>query len=112
LGNLTTVVETGQLKGNARKPRAQKQPDPKLVIQVQSDHATKSQTSCDLRGMNSEEAMNAMEQFLSQAVVNKVYHVKIIHGHGMGTIKKLTRDFLETTGLCKRCKPGSREKGG
>lgn len=112
LGNLTTVVETGQLKGNARKPRAQKQPDQKLEIQVQSDHATKTQTSCDLRGMNSEEALNAMEQFLSQAVVNKVYHVKIIHGHGMGTIKKLTRDFLETTGLCKSFHPGSREEGG
>ena len=112
LGNLTTVVETRHLKGNARKPRAQKKPDPKLEIQVQSDHATKTQTSCDLRGMNSEEALNAMEQFLSQAVVNNVYHVKIIHGHGMGTIKKLTRDFLETTGLCKSFHPGSREEGG
>jgi DNA mismatch repair protein MutS2 len=112
LGNLTTVVETGQLKGNTRKPRAQKKPHPKLEIQVQSEHATKTQTSCDLRGMNSEEALNAMEQFLSQAVVNKVYHVKIIHGHGMGTIKKLTRDFLETTGLCKSFHPGSREEGG
>jgi DNA mismatch repair protein MutS2 len=112
LGNLTTVVETRQLKGNARNPRAQKQPDKKLEIQVQSEHTSKTQTSCDLRGMNSEEALSAMEQFLSQAVVNKVYHVKIIHGHGMGTIKKLTRDFLETTGMCKNFHPGSREEGG
>lgn len=112
LGNLPTVVETRQLKGNARTPRAQKKPDQKLDIQVQSEHAPKTQNSCDLRGMNSEEALNAMEQFLSQAVVNKVYHVKIIHGHGMGTIKKLTRDFLESTGLCKSFHPGSREEGG
>ncbi len=112
LGNLTTVVETGQLKGNARNPRAQKQPDLKFDIQVQTDHATRTQTSCDLRGMNSEDALNAMEQFLSQAIVNKVRHVKIIHGHGMGTIKKLARDFLETTGLCKSFHPGSREEGG
>jgi DNA mismatch repair protein MutS2 len=112
LGNLTSIVETGQLKGNARNPRAQKQLAPKFDIQVQSDHALKTQTSCDLRGMNSEEALNAMEQFLSQAVVNKVHHVKIIHGHGMGTIKKLTRDFLEATGMCKSFHPGSREEGG
>jgi DNA mismatch repair protein MutS2 len=112
LGNLTTVVETRHLKGNARNPRAQNTPRPKIEIQVQTDHATKTKTSCDLRGMNSEEALNTMEQFLSQAVVNKVYHVKIIHGHGMGTIKKLTRDFLETTGMCKSFHPGSREEGG
>jgi DNA mismatch repair protein MutS2 len=112
LGNLTTVVETGQLKGNARKPRAQKKTEHKIDIQVQSDHASKTQTSCDLRGMNSEEALNALEQFLSQAIVNKVYHAKIIHGHGMGTIKKLAREFLETTGLCKSFHPGSREEGG
>jgi DNA mismatch repair protein MutS2 len=112
LGNLTTVVETGQLKGNARNPQAQKQPDPKFDIQVQTDHLSNTQTSCDLRGMNSEDALNAMEQFLSQAIVNKVHHVKIIHGHGMGTIKKLVRDFLETTGLCKSFHPGSREEGG
>jgi DNA mismatch repair protein MutS2 len=112
LGNLTTVVETGQLKGNARKPRAQKMAAHKIDIQVQTDHASKTQTSCDLRGMNSEEALNALEQFLSQAIVNKVYHAKIIHGHGMGTIKKLAREFLETTGLCKSFHPGSREEGG
>ena len=112
LGNLTTVVKTGQLKGNARKSRQQKNTDPKFEIKVQTYHAPKNQTSCDLRGMNSEEALNAMEQFLSQAIVNKVYHVKIIHGHGMGTIKKLTREYLETTGLCKSFHPGSREEGG
>ncbi len=112
LGNLTTLVETSQLKGNPRNSQAQNQPGPKIEINVQTDHAPKTRTSCDLRGMNSEDALNAMEQFLSQAIVNKVYHVKIIHGHGMGTIKKLARDFLETTGLCKSFHPGSREEGG
>ncbi len=112
LGNMTTVVETRYLKGNARKPRLQKQAIHKIDIKVQTEHTPKTRTSCDLRGMNSEEALNALEQFLSQAIVNKVYHVKIIHGHGMGTIKKLARDFLETTGLCKSFHPGSREEGG
>jgi len=112
LGNLTTVVETGQLKGNAGKSRTQRMTDRKIEIKVQTNHTQKTQTSCDLRGMNSEDALNTMEQFLSQAIVNKVYHVKIIHGHGMGTIKKLTREFLETTGLCKSFHPGSREEGG
>ena len=112
LGNLTTIVETVQIKGNLRKSQTLKKTDQNIEIQVQTEHASKTQTSCDLRGMNSEEALNAMEQFLSQAIVNKVSHAKIIHGHGMGTIKKLTREFLETTGLCKSFSPGSRGEGG
>ncbi|GJL79242.1 MAG: endonuclease MutS2 [Nitrospinaceae bacterium] len=112
LGNLTTWVETQNLKGHARNRQVQKTTVDQIQIKVQSDNTPQAKTSCDLRGMNSEQALEAMEQFLSQAVVNKVHHVKIIHGHGMGTIKQLTREFLETTGMCKNFHPGSREEGG
>jgi DNA mismatch repair protein MutS2 len=112
LGNLTTQVDTLHLKGNPGSRRPTIIPADNIQIKVQSESAPQSKSSCDLRGMNSEEALEAMEQFLSQAIVNNVHHVKLIHGHGMGTIKKLTREFLETTGMCKSFHPGSREEGG
>ena len=112
LGNLTTQVETTHLKGNPGHRRPAKNPVDSVQIKVQPGNAPEVKSSCDLRGMNSEEALDAMEQFLSQAVVNNVRQVKLIHGHGMGTIKKLTREFLETTGMCKSFHPGSREEGG
>jgi DNA mismatch repair protein MutS2 len=112
LGNLTTQVETVHLKGHPGNRRPAKHSVDTIQIKVQSESAPHSKSSCDLRGMNSEDALEAMEQFLSQAVVNNMTHVKLIHGHGMGTIKKLTREFLGTTGMCKSFHPGSREEGG
>ena len=112
LGNLTTLVESRHLRGNQRNRKTQKPTGDAVQIKVQTDNAPQAKTSCDLRGMNSEQALETMEQFLSQAVVNNVHQVKIIHGHGMGTIKNLTREFLETTGMCKSFQPGSREDGG
>ena len=71
-----------------------------------------SMSSCDLRGMNSEEAETKMEAFISHAIVTKKQRVTIIHGHGMGTIKNLVRNYLEKTGICKQFSPGRREEGG
>jgi len=112
LGNLTTQVETAHLKGNPGSRRPAKNSVDTIQIKVHSENTQQAKSSCDLRGMNSEEALEAMEQFLSQAIVNNVHQVKLIHGHGMGTIKKLTREFLETTGMCKSFQPGSRGDGG
>lgn len=73
---------------------------------------TQGTSSCDLRGMNSEEAETKMEAFISHAIVTKKQRVTIIHGHGMGTIKNLVRNYLEKTGICKQFSPGRREEGG
>ncbi len=79
---------------------------------MHTESAASPKTSCDLRGMSSDEALNAVETFVSQAIVNNVREARIIHGHGMGTIKKLVRDYLETTRICKSYRPGGRHEGG
>ena len=44
-------------------------------------------SSCDLRGLNSEDAATKMEDFISRAIVTKTPRVTIIHGHGDGNNK-------------------------
>ena len=83
-----------------------------MEVTVSTESASETKTTCDLRGMNSDEALAAMETFLSQAVVNNVGRATIIHGHGMGTIKNLVRDYLSTTGMCKNFSPAPRTEGG
>ena len=73
---------------------------------------SKSNSSCDLRGMNSEDAETKMEAFISHAIATKAKRIKIIHGHGMGTIKTVVKNYLKKTGLCKNFSPGRREEGG
>ena len=110
MGNITTVVEASALRGNPRKKG--RKPEKKFSLNVHTAAEGGLVSSCDLRGMNSEEAEAVMEAFISRAIVQKVQRVLIIHGHGMGTIKTLVRNYLEKAGLCKQFMPGSRHEGG
>jgi DNA mismatch repair protein MutS2 len=110
MGNITTVVEASALRGNPRKKG--RKPEKKFSLNVLTASEGGLVSSCDLRGMNSEEAEAVMEAFISRAIVQKVQRVLIIHGHGMGTIKTLVRNYLEKAGLCKQFMPGSRHEGG
>ena len=111
LGNLTTLVETGRLFGHNQGLRTQASP-PEPQVKIQAEPAHRAASTCDLRGMNLEEAREAMELFLSQAVLNKLPRVILVHGHGLGKIKQLVRDYLGSTGLCRQFGPAPREQGG
>ncbi len=110
MGNITTVVEALALRGNSRQRG--KKLEKKFSLNVHTESEAESVSSCDLRGMNSEEAEVVMEAFISRAIVQKAQRVCIIHGHGMGTIKTMVRSYLKKAGLCKQFAPGSRHEGG
>ena len=111
LGNLETTVDVQTLKGNrdsSPSDDARKKPEFRIHAEAQPS----SQTTCDLRGKTVEEAQEAMEVFLSRALVNKLGKVIIIHGHGMGKLKQMVRDTLDASGIGKNHHPGERHEGG
>ena len=112
LGNIETLIEINRLKGSLKKKRASKKKILPISLNIHTESTSKVKTSCDLRGMNSEEALITMENYLSQVIVKGIKHVTIIHGHGMGTIKNLVREYLSSSGICKAFSPASRENGG
>ena len=110
MGNIKTIVETASIRGNPHQKYSPKNDNQKISMNIETE--SKNESSCDLRGMNSEEAEKKMEAFISHAIATKATRVKIIHGHGMGTIKTVVKNYLEKTGLCKNFSPGRREEGG
>jgi len=112
LGNIETLIEVNRLKGSLKKKRTSKNKILPISLNIQTESTSKVKISCDLRGMNSEEALITMENYLSQVIVKGIKHVTIIHGHGMGTIKNLVREYLSASGICKTFSPASRENGG
>ena len=110
LGNINTTVETSYIRGNPQQKNIRKKEKSKVSMNIEAEPQGRS--SCDLRGMSSEEAETKMEAFISHAIVTKVPRITIIHGHGMGTIKTLVRNYLEKTGICRQFSPGRREEGG
>ena len=110
MGNITTIVKTSSIRGNPYRKHNPKQESKKVLMNIEAE--SQGGSSCDLRGLNSEDAETKMEAFISRAIVTKVPRVTIIHGHGMGTIKALVKNYLEKAGLCKQFSPGSRQEGG
>ncbi|MBR3148706.1 MAG: endonuclease MutS2 [Eubacterium sp.] len=51
-------------------------------------------TELDLRGMNTEEALQALGIFIDKCVLNGMSEVRIIHGKGMGVLKKAVQEEL------------------
>ncbi len=112
VGRFTLIVETSRLRGQSGGQGAQKAREKPARIEVHTDIGGQARQTVDLRGMNSDEAMTALEDFISQAIAHRLSRGQIIHGHGMGTIKKLARDYLESTGVCQSFSPGGRQEGG
>ena len=47
-----------------------------------------------LIGLTQEEARESLEQFLDHALVVGARRVRVVHGHGSGTLRRMVRDFL------------------
>lgn len=66
----------------------------------------------DLRGKRAEEVEWALEGYLSDASMAALKQVRIIHGHGTGTVRSITREFLSSYPLVKSFRPGEQSEGG
>ena len=66
----------------------------------------------NLRGKRAEEVEWILEGYLSDASMSTLKHVRIIHGHGTGTVRSITRDFLSSSPLVKSFRPGEQSEGG
>ena len=47
-----------------------------------------------LIGMTQDEARDELERFLDRALLSGITHVRVVHGHGTGTLRKVVREVL------------------
>jgi DNA mismatch repair protein MutS2 len=63
-------------------------------------------------GQRAEEARDRVDKFLDSATMASVDRVRIVHGHGMGILKKAIADLLSTNPHVEKFYPASPSEGG
>ncbi len=66
---------------------------------------------CDVRGMNTEEAILAVDMFLDGAAINKLHEVYIIHGKGTGVLRAGVQKHLKTSAAVQEFRLGRYGEG-
>jgi DNA mismatch repair protein MutS2 len=63
-------------------------------------------------GRRAEEARDAVDEFLDRAVMATASKVRIVHGHGMGVLKKVVADLLSRHPHVAKFYPATQQEGG
>ncbi|MFQ6057691.1 MAG: endonuclease MutS2 [Anaerolineae bacterium] len=66
----------------------------------------------NLRGLRAEEALPRLDKYLDKAYLAGLPKVRIVHGKGTGTLRRLVREVLEKHPLVASFRPGDRYEGG
>jgi DNA mismatch repair protein MutS2 len=70
-----------------------------------------SALECDIRGMNSDEGIAAVDSFIDSSVMNYIFDVTIIHGKGTGILRRAVHDYLKSNKLVKEFRLGRYGEG-
>ena len=87
---LSQLKRRGDIVQAKYKVKPQK---PKVDVHVEKSGAT---VSVKLLGMYADEAIDTVDKFLSDALVNNLNEVQIIHGTGGGVLSRLISEYLKT----------------
>ncbi|MBV9301441.1 MAG: Smr/MutS family protein [Acidobacteriaceae bacterium] len=70
------------------------------------------QRELNIIGQRAEEAVEHVDKFLDSAALASVNRVRIVHGHGMGVLKKAVGEFLASSPHVSRFYPATQSEGG
>jgi DNA mismatch repair protein MutS2 len=66
----------------------------------------------DLRGQRAEDALDALDRYLSNASMARLPFVRIIHGKGTGRLRQVIREALKDNEEVKSFEEGRDKEGG
>jgi DNA mismatch repair protein MutS2 len=97
-------IVTGTEKSTSRLPKG-------VSYQSGPEYAPVSQ-ELNVIGERAEEARDRLEKFLDDAVMATASRVRIVHGHGMGVLKKMVSDLLARNPHVEKYYPATQAEGG
>jgi DNA mismatch repair protein MutS2 len=92
LSNLELIEEAPPQPETGRGARLQKSAARGTEVNLHADEDARAEIN--LIGRTTDEAVDETDKFLDKAYLNSLSHVRIIHGHGTGALRRAIGDFL------------------
>lgn len=71
-------------------------PGSRMTRNTIDEHRNSFRQEIDVRGMRADEALNAVQHYIDDAILVGVAQVRILHGKGNGILRSLIRQYLAT----------------
>ena len=114
-GDVRTKVKTSRLEHTVKKPEST-QPATFAISretrQTIDSHKLNFRQDLDVRGMRGDEALNAVQHFIDDAILVGMSRVRILHGKGNGILRQLIRQYLQSVPNVTSCKDEHVQFGG
>mgnify|MGYP001028237616 CR=1 FL=1 len=109
------LVQVGAMKMKLKKKNLEpvkQQHKPIQSTQVKPMIMRQVRSTLDLRGLNWEDAMEALDKYVDDALLSNLAMVTIIHGLGSGVLMRGVREWLSTHPHIKKYRRGEMGEGG
>jgi DNA mismatch repair protein MutS2 len=93
VGNVTLTVDVSGIRPTDRRPKTAK-PARSTSVNIDDIGTDKVLPELDLRGMDTYEAIEATDLYLSRALESGWEEVRIVHGKGTGALRQAVNNFL------------------
>lgn len=114
-GDVRTKVKASRLEHTTKKPEST-QPATFAISretrQTIDSHKLNFHQDLDVRGMRGDEALNAVQHFIDDAILVGMPRVRILHGKGNGILRQLIRQYLQSVPNVTACKDEHVQFGG
>ena len=107
VGSMNTIVKIRDLE--RLDDRSEKTVGQTIAHTPSTDDASRE---IHLRGMTVEEAIEALDRFLDQAVVTGLHQVYVVHGKGTGKLRRKLSDYLKNHREVESIRLGNWNEGG
>jgi len=111
-------VEVGTMKMKVTLDQVEALPAPQPTklpenVTVRLETRTDAPVSeINVIGCTAEEARDRVDKFLDTAVLTALQRVRVVHGHGMGVLRKTLHEFFGSHPLVERFYPAPQQEGG
>jgi DNA mismatch repair protein MutS2 len=111
LSNLELVEEAPPAPDMGRAARLKERASRNTEVHLRAD-VDDPRAEINLIGRTTDEAVDETDKFLDTAYLNSLSHVRIIHGHGTGALRRAIADFLRKHPHVARYSQAPPDQGG